>query len=207
MIRIIFVVIFLFVAIAGSAQKRQKKIIQFAGVVFSSDTTSIVPGVHIYIPKSGRGTTTNPYGFFSLPVLEGDSLIISSVGFKKSYFIIPEYGDMDKSLKVVITLEEDIKFLEEVEITPFPTERLFKEAIISMKLPESVEYANIYQWLNSEVLTTGYLNIPSSPSENLRIFEQQRLQAQANRYSPLINPFANPFAWTQFISSLKKKKK
>ena len=66
-------------------------VIQFTGVVMESDSLTVIPGVHIYVPKGGRGTTTNPYGFFSMPVLEGDSIVFSAVGFKRTHFIVPAH--------------------------------------------------------------------------------------------------------------------
>ena len=38
----------------------EKKIIQMSGVVVGADSISGVGGVHIYVPKAGRGTTSNP---------------------------------------------------------------------------------------------------------------------------------------------------
>ena len=38
----------------------QQKIIQLSGVVVGKDSISGVGGVHIYVPKAGRGTTSNP---------------------------------------------------------------------------------------------------------------------------------------------------
>src|SRR5690606_39041513 len=121
------------------AQETSKQVIQFTGVVFGADSTTVIPGTHIYIPTSGRGTTTNPYGFFSLPVLEGDSVVFSAVGYKRVYYIIPEHK-CESSLRIVVTLEDDITFLEEVEIRPYPTESMFKEALITMELPHQKEY-------------------------------------------------------------------
>lgn len=186
------------------SQEEEKNVIQFTGVVFGADSTSVVPGTHVYIPKSGRGTTTNPYGFFSLPVLEGDSIIFSAVGYKRAYFIIPPH-DKQSSLRVIIALQDDITFLEEVEIRPYPTESMFKEALISMELPENKEYANIYQWLNSQAMTEAYQNLPASPNANHQYFMQQQRQAYINRYSPPQNQLLNPFAWANFINSLKRK--
>lgn len=187
-----------------SAQEEVKNVIQFTGVVFGADSTSVVPGTHVYIPKSGRGTTTNPYGFFSIPVLEGDSVIFSAVGYKRAYFIIPSH-DKESSLKVIIALQDDIKFLEEVEIRPYPTESMFKEALISMELPEQTEYANIYQWLNSQVMREAYLDVGASSNANLQYVMQQQRQSYINRYSPPQNQLLNPFAWANFINSLKRK--
>lgn len=181
------------------------KVIQLTGVVFGKDSTSVIPGTHVYIPKSGRGTTTNPYGFFSLPALEGDSVVFSAVGFERVYYIVPEHRK-SSSLRIIVTLQEDVLFLEEVEIRPYPTETMFKEALITMELPHQKEYANIYQWLNSEYMQQGYLDLPASANENYRYYSQLQYQSYINRYSPPQNQLLNPFAWRQFIRSLKKDK-
>lgn len=201
---ILILTFFVFSLTQLNAQERAEKVIQFTGVVFGVDSTSVVPGTHVYIPKSGRGTTTNPYGFFSLPVLEGDSVLFSAVGYKRAYFIVPEH-DKESSLRVIIALQEDVQFLEEVEIRPYPTESMFKEALISMELPDQKEYANIYQWLNSQVMTQAYQNLPASPNANHQYFMQLQRQSYINRYSPPQNQLLNPFAWANFINSLKRK--
>ena len=167
------------------------------------DSSSVVPGTHVYIPKSGRGTTTNPYGFFSMPVLEGDSIVFSAVGFKRSFYIIPEHKK-ESSLRIIVTLEEDISFLEEVEIRPYPTENMFKEALITMELPHQKEYANIYQWLNSSYMQEAYYNLPASPNANAQYLINQQQRSYTNRYAPRSIPILNPFAWNQFIRSLKR---
>ncbi|NQZ74876.1 MAG: carboxypeptidase-like regulatory domain-containing protein [Ekhidna sp.] len=199
-------IIFLTISTFTFCQEEVTKVIQFTGVVFGPDSVSVVPGTHVYIPKSGRGTTTNPYGFFSMPVLEGDSIIFSAVGYKRAYFIIPPHEN-ESSLRVVIALQDDIIFLEEVEIRPYPTESMFKEALITMELPERKEYANIYQWLNSEIMTEAYRDLPASPNANHQYFMQQQRQAYINRYSPPQNQFLNPFAWANFINLIKRKKR
>lgn len=71
-----------FFSFAQEEENDAEKVIQFTGVVLDTDSSAI-PGVHIYTPVFGRGTSTNQYGFFSMPALEGDSLVISAVGFKK----------------------------------------------------------------------------------------------------------------------------
>src|SRR5687768_13210014 len=70
--------------VPGNAQQK-KRVIQLSGVVLEEDSVSgvPVPGVHIYVPKAGRGTTTNGMGFFSMPVLEGDEIVISAVGYDR----------------------------------------------------------------------------------------------------------------------------
>lgn len=197
----------LFLSTLGLAmsQDNPQQVIQLTGVVFSTDSADVIPGTHVYIPRSGRGTTTNPYGFFSLPVLEGDSVVFSAVGFKRVFYIVPDHRE-ESSLRIVVTLKDDITFLEEVEIRPYPTESMFKEALITMELPNQKEYANVYTWLNSEYMAQAYQNLPASPNANHQYFMNLQRQNYINRYSPPQNQLLNPFAWSQFINSLKRKR-
>ncbi len=182
-----------------------KEVIQFTGVVFAEDSTSIIPGVHIYTPKGGRGTTTNPYGFFSMPALEGDSIIFSAVGFERVHYIIPKHNEQH-SLKLLVYLKEDITFLEEVEVFPYPSEAAFKAAVLAAKLPNQRDLDNLDQWVNSEIMKSMYWNLPASPNMNHRFFMQEQMNAQIYRVQAPQNPLLNPFAWAAFIRSLQKNK-
>lgn len=187
------------------AQDKEPKIIQFTGVIFTPDSTSVVPGVHIYVPAVGRGTTSNPYGFFSMPVIEGDSIIFSSVGFKKRSYVIPPH-DSESSLKLLITLEEDIAFLDEVEIFPYPSEAMFKKAVLAMDLNTNQDYDNLDAWISAQYMASAYKNLPASSNANYRYFMSQQRQANNYKYQAPVNNFANPFAWARFIKDLKRNK-
>lgn len=200
------VVIFTFLICAGlvlRAQDDNRRVIQFTGVVFASDSSSVVPGVHVYVPKGGRGTTSNPYGFFSMPVLEGDSVVFSAIGFKRTYYIIPEH-DKEESLKLLITLAEDITFLNEVEVNPYPTEAVFKQAVLAMEMPYQDQYNNMNAWLTAEYMRSAYKDLPGSANTNHAYYMELQRQANQNRYQTPANNLLNPWAWTRFIQSLKK---
>ncbi len=122
------------VLVAQSDAPVKRNIIQFTGVVFAPDSNSVIPGVHVYVPTAGRGTTTNPYGFFSLPVLEGDSLVFSAVGFKRQYYIVPEHKE-STSLKVLITMQEDVTLLSEVEVFPIPQKPCLRKPFFLWRRP------------------------------------------------------------------------
>ena len=182
-----------------------RHVVQLTGVVFGQDSTKVVPGVHVYVPKAGRGTTTNPYGFFSLPVLEGDSVVFSSVSFKKTHYVVPEHRE-DNSIQVIVTLQEDITYLEELEVFPYPSEAVFKAAVLAVELPDQRSYDNLQRFLSSDVMREAYWTLPASANMNHRFFMQQQQAAIASRFQPVSNPLLNPFAWRDFIRSLKKKK-
>ncbi len=193
------------IASSTLAQDGKKDIIQFSGVVATQDTATGIMGAHIYVPKGGRGTTTNYYGYFSFPVLEGDSVVISVVGFEKRSVIVP-FMDGD-SFTTIIAMTEDTTFLPEIEILPFPTEEMFKEAVLAYRLPNQNDLNNMDSNLDPSVLAEIYRNMPMDGSMNHRYFTQQQAIYLHDGYGPRYNPLLNPFAWANFIKSLKKKKK
>ena len=195
--------VFVFVLAAHVQGQVKHPVIQFTGVVMGKDSLTVIPGVHVYLPNGGRGTTTNPYGFFSLPVEVGDSIIFSSVGYKRSHFIIPPH-DISSSLKVIVSMESDMTFLEEVQVFPFPTEEMFKQAVVTMKVPYSKEQANLQAWVNATYMRDGYDFYATSPASAQRMFQDRQVQQFQNKFGPTSNNLLNPWAWSSFIQSLKK---
>ena len=206
-----FLVILMFVGVmivtlhTSYGQNTKRDVIQFTGIVTTVDTTSGIMGAHIFVPKEGRGTTTNYYGYFSFPVLEGDSVVVSAVGFQRIHFTIPEI-DKD-SYSVLITLPEDTTYLPELEVRPFPTEEMFKEAVLAYRLPNQGDINNMDSNLDPYLLMEMAKNMPMDGSMNHRYFTQQRAEYLFDGNGPRYNPLFNPFAWAQFFDSIKKKKK
>ncbi len=203
--RIFYTFVFVSFFIVVAKGQEAPHVVQLTGVVFGKDSTQVVPGVHVYVPKVGRGTTSNPYGFFSLPVIEGDSVVFSAVGFSKASYVVPAHRE-DNSLQIIVTLREDVTYLEELEVFPYPSEAVFKAAVLAVELPDQRSYDNLQRFLSSDVLREAYWNLPASANMNHRFFMQQQQAAIAYRFQPPSNPLLNPFAWRDFIRSLKRKK-
>jgi hypothetical protein len=181
--------------------QQQKRIIQLSGVTM--DTASgPVPFVNIYIPAAGRGVKSNAVGFFSMPVLVGDSLVISSVGFQTQSYIVPDAAT--EYLTVMVPMVQDITYLQAVEILPYPTEEVFKEAVLALNLPASeIDDKN----LNAELLALMLKTTPMDGPLNQRYSLNQWAASQNDKFMPVTNPFLNPFNWVKFFNGLKKKKK
>lgn len=179
----------------------ENPIVKFSGIVVGEDSTNGLPGVSIFIPKAGRGTFTNEYGYFSLPTLVGDSVVISAIGYRKRHYIIPK--DKAKGFSVVIDLVTDTTLLPVVEVYPYPTKELFKKAFISLQLPDD-EYANMRRNLDDELMARIFRDTPMDGSMNYRNLMQQNAAAVSNRgFYPTL-PLLNPFAWREFIKSIKR---
>ena len=188
--------------ISGQAQD-SGRVMQLSGIIIGEDSISGVPGVHIYVPAAGRGTTSNIYGYFSLPVLGGDSIVVSAVSYQKQSFIVPQDRNTE-SFTLVIELESDTTYLPEIEIFPWPTEELFKEAILALELPDQRRYDALSKNLSPEILAQMYWDLPMDGSMNHRYFVDQQFAASAGRFMYPTLSLLNPAAWSQLIKSIKR---
>jgi hypothetical protein len=192
---------------APALAQNHHRIIQLSGIILGQDerdSTTQLPFVHVYVPKAGRGTTTNGLGFFSMPVLVGDSIVISSVGYERQYYIVPNHPS--EYLTIIVEMVQDVTYLKEIEIMPFPTEEVFKEAILALNIPtdnRQIDQKN----LNQELLTLMMKTTPMDGPMNQRYYLDQWAIAQGQQYSPITNPYLNVFNWAKFFKSLKTNKK
>ncbi|MDX5339705.1 MAG: carboxypeptidase-like regulatory domain-containing protein [Cyclobacteriaceae bacterium] len=193
---------FFFVSEKTLAQDQSdKKVIQLSGIILNADSTDAVPGVNIYVPKKGRGTVSGRFGYFSMPVLEGDSVLFTFIGLKKQSFKVPDKVENDR-ISLILTMEVDEIALAEIEVMPYPTEEEFKKAVVAMNVvdPMSISRSN----MSPEMLLRWAETMPSSPNENFRYFQQGQLQQNQDLYGPRPLRILDPFAWSQFIKSIKR---
>jgi len=199
---VLCVAVLLVFSAASSQAQNTKRIIQLSGIV--SDSMQVLPGVHVYVPKAGRGTSTNPAGFFSMPVLEGDSIVISSIGYKRQHYIIPRKAN--DFLTIIVEMVSDVTYLKEVEIMPFPTEEVFKEAVLALNVPMD-ERGYDRRNLNAELLALMLRTTPMDGAGNYKYYMDQWSTSAQDKFQPRTNPFLNPFNWARFVRDLKANKK
>ena len=199
---LLFLLGIIFLSLETTAQDQtERKVIQLSGIILNADSTDAVPGVNIYVPKKGRGTASGRFGYFSMPVLEGDSIVFTFIGLKKQTFKVPEKVENDR-ISLILTMEVDEIALAEIEVMPYPTEEEFKQAIIAMNVvdPMSISRAN----MSPEMLLRWAESMPASGNENFRTFQQGQMIQNQDLYGPRPLRLLDPFAWAQFIRSIKR---
>jgi hypothetical protein len=137
-----------------------------------------------------------------MPVLVGDSIVISSVGYRRRHHIV---GPSEKEfVTIVVPMVEDVTYLKEIVITPYPTEEVFKEAVLALNLPTDkvIDEKN----MNAELLALMLKTTPMDGPLNQRYALSQWAASQNDKYMPMTNPFLNPFNWAKFFNGLKKDK-
>lgn len=137
-----------------------------------------------------------------MPVLVGDSVLFSSVGYQKYSLTIP---DGIERLNAQISLVVDTMYLDNVDITPFLSEENFKQAILALELPDEVNA--ISQRLDGAALALMVEGTPYDAAMNARYYLNQQIYYQQDKFMARTNPLLNPFAWAAFFQSLKKDKK
>lgn len=200
--RFLFSILFFFlICLSGYSQR---KVIQFSGLIVSGEQSFGVPYASIYVPHTSRGTYTNEVGFFSFPLLIGDTCIVRSQGFRSQKYVVPDDGRV--SISVVLTLQSDTTLLPAVEILPFPTEADFKRAFLELRLPEG-DMNRMRRNLDGNLLARMQRNIGVDAGINhLYFLNQQTNQIVNQNFIPNSTQLINPFAWGNFIKSVKQER-
>jgi hypothetical protein len=182
----------------------QRKVIQFSGLVVTGEQSVGVPFASVFVPKTSRGAYTNEFGFFSFPLLIGDTCMVKSQGFRTQRYVIPDDGR--QSISVVLYLQADTTLLPEVEILPFPTEEDFKRAFLALRLPET-DMNRMRQNLNPRMLERMRFNLGMDAGLNHLYFSRQTTDNLVNQnFLPGNTQLFNPFAWGQFLNDVKNEK-
>jgi hypothetical protein len=195
-------VIMLFAGVSTFAQEHSNSII-FKGKVVATRTSEFLPNAYVYNANSGRGALTDDLGNFQLYVYPGDSLTFSYVGFKKKYYIIPYI--LEAVQTGIIHMAEQSTMLAEVKVYPYSTEEDFKKAFMDMKVENEAGRRALEKNLEQSKLNVLALQAGLSGAGNFRNFSDQMTYSMANRnfvQSPLM-ALTNPFAWANFIKSIK----
>jgi CarboxypepD_reg-like domain len=201
-----YILVFLVIILSApiSFAQNNKKIIQFSGLVVGGDSAYGIPGVHVFVPRAGRGTVTSHLGYFTMPTLVGDSVVIRSLGYKEKHFIVP--FSIEDNISVIIQLSEDTTILPSVSVFPWPTEEIFKEAFLALRLPEA-DMDAMHKNLNEQVMKRMMYNESPDGMQIHKYYIEQQIQRTDTKFFSNYYAWqnlANPFAWASFIKQVKK---
>jgi len=201
-IQIIFFAVFLCASLYSKAQTRQDSVIQLYGVVMSADSLRGLEATSIIVEGTGRGTITNNQGVFSIPVLKGNIIRFSSVGFKDKITLIPDTLKSNQYY-VIQLMVNDTAYLPATILRPRPTRSQFEREFVNADIPaDAIEIAR----RNNDEATRKALmmTLPIDGGEAMNA--QIRQQAAKSYYSGQLPPqnIFNPVAWAEFIQAWKR---
>ncbi len=172
-------------------------LVQFSGIVVTSDSLNPVPYTSIMIKNTYRGTVGDYYGFFSFVAKMKDTIEFLAIGYKKAVFVIPDTLS-DHRCSLIQLLKPDTILLKEIVIFPWPTKEQFKEAFLRLHIP-SDDMVRAKRNLDPGKLGILATAMPMDGSMNFKnAMEQQTSRLYyAGQLPP--NNLLNPVAWSKFI--------
>ncbi len=199
---IIIFTLFLSTNILFAQDNSTKHVVQFSGMVLSSDSLEVLPYAVIYDKSNGMGTYSNYAGFFTFAAAEGDSITFSYVGFRKKLFRIP-FNLKEDRYSIVQLLSEDTVNLPVTVIRPYPRPEEFKKAFLNLKVPDDdLDRAekNLKRMANDDLR----MSVPVDGRESAATY--LRNYASSYYYKGQIPPqnIFNPLAWAEFFKAWKR---
>lgn len=186
---------------SDTASKKPDKLIQFSGVIITHDSLQPIPFVSVFDKTTRRGTISDFYGFFSFVAREKDTIVFSSVGYKKAFYIIPD-SLSENRYSIIQMLKQDTIVLKEQVIYPWPSKEQFAQAFVNLTLPEDY-LAKAQKNLEKSALYKSSLELPNDPEMSYRYAMQKELTKMYSAGQvPTLN-LLNPVAWYKFIEAWK----
>jgi hypothetical protein len=196
----LFIILFLIIGFGAFAQKAAP-LAQFSGVIYDLDSNSVVPYVGIKnISNEGKAYSANYKGYFSFVLQEGDTVIFSSVGYKKLQLVIPK-NLPDKKFTTLIKMQSDNIMLPMVTVFPWASTDEFKKEFLSLKFADDdLEIAK--KNMSKKSLMELSANLPRDGEEFSGSAFQNNHNALSNQHMVQTNPLLNPFAWGALIKQI-----
>lgn len=199
----LFWVLFISISLFSQASYAQADdpVIVLSGVVVSGEDSYGIPGVHVYVKEAGIGTSSNGAGLFRIHVVPGDTVVFSHITYKTQKFIVPNTDE--QALSILIDLATESTLLPMVEVFPFPSEEVFKEAFLALDLKDQRE-ENMRENLSPERIARMASQMGMSAGANHRNFMNNQVNQVHNQFFAPTLSLLNPFAWSEFIKSIKR---
>lgn len=191
----------LLATITAFAQKADKPLVQFTGVVYNADSAKvIVPYVNITNVSSHNQLFISNYkGYFSFVVHEQDTLKFTCVGYQPETIVIPANGG--KSYTVQVQLKPQTIHLPMVRVFPWATTDEFRKDFLTMKVADD-DLENARKNLSRSSLSAAN-NVLARDAQEVQSFNAQQMHMNlVNSHSLTPNPLLNPIAWGTLIKQI-----
>jgi len=202
----IFLLLNVFSASAQSekVESLDSGLVQLSGVVVSEETLGELPYTTVLNKTGQRGVFCDYYGYFTMVVYPGDTLLFSAYGHKTSNYIVPDTLK-NQFYSIIHVMEVDTIDLPSVEVYPWPSREDFARAFVNMD-PYDDAIRRAQRQLSGESLAfaaarldiDGSLAYGSVQSQyQTKLYTQNQLPA---------NNLLNPYAWSKLIKDWKEGK-
>lgn len=188
-------------SLTSTAQVQDSSLIQMSGVVITESSLDPMPFTTVFDITSRRGVITDYYGYFSMVVLPGDTLLFSFYGYKTSSFIVADTLT-DNVYNIIHLMTEDTMNLPEVSVYPWPSKENFARAFVEMD-PYDDALRRAQRELSGENLAFYAARLQTDASASYgNAMNQRNTKIYTTGQLPANNLF-NPYAWAKLVQDWK----
>jgi hypothetical protein len=202
-IQYIFLLLFL-VPVAAEAQFETYKdsVVQLYGVVMSADSLKALPSVSVMVKGRNQGTMSSEQGVFSIPLLRGDVVEFTSVGYKPKLVTIPKnlVGNQQSMIQLMV---EDTVYLPATIIKRRPSREEFERDFVTTSVPDDQQEI-ARQNLSESNLRALMATYPRDGREATNFYLKQNSQKYYSAGQLPPQNIFNPLAWAEFIKAWKR---
>lgn len=182
------------------AKGQSPRLIQYSGVVLSTDSvTTPVPFASVYNRNIKLGAIANYQGFFTFAAKVGDTIEVSSVGYKNGLVVVPDIPGKD-SYTALIFLQPEVNLLPEARVYPWFSKDQFRDAFVHLNIPDddlerarkNLDASKLREL--GETVKDGTLSATQSMQNYSYTYYYQ------GQYRP--QAILSPSAWMQFFNAL-----
>jgi len=177
------------------------RLIQLSGVAIGETDMNPVSYTTIFDKTSKRGVIADYYGFFSMVVYPGDTLLFSGYSYKTSTYVVPD-SLAENRYSIIHMLQKDTVNLPEVKVYPWPSREDFARAFVEMQ-PYDDAIRRAQRELSGESLAFVAARLDTDASLSYgNVMNQQYTKLYTNRQMPA-NNLLNPYSWAKLIQDWK----
>lgn len=182
---------------------QEKKLIQFSGVIQSTNTGAVVPYVTVRnLSYRTQTFASNHQGYFSFVAHEGDTISFTSVGYSSVQLVIPK-GLPESKYTAMVKMTTEVVELEVVRPYPWASVDEFNMAFMDLEIADDdivVARRNV-----SRESLAALAEVTPRDANEMRTFNTNQnhidLSGQAINQR-MANPLLSPFAWGNFIKQI-----
>lgn len=199
-----FLIALSFTQFSYSQTNEDSLLIQLSGVVVDGDSLTPMPFTTVLDRKTKRGTVTDYYGYYSFVSRPGDTIEFSFVGYKKSYYVLPDTLSKNR-YSLIHVMEKDTIVSKPVNVYPWPSREEFADYFVNHQ-PMADELEIARNNLAGDKLSQVASATPTGSSLAYK-WDQKQFQDKLyyNGQAPTMN-LLNPLAWAKFVDYWKKGK-
>ncbi len=198
-----------------AAKTADSKLVQLSGVITAPNGVSAIPYATVRLIHTFRGTIAGTDGFYSLVVNEKDTVEYQALGFKAVRFVIPT-GITNQEFDHNVSLPRDTFTIAPTNIYANLTPEEFRRIFLSLHPNEDLT-EKAKKNLDQQTMRQLYESLARDGQES-QLYQLQQIASSAyyaggqTNYNLLGNGIAvpssllNPFAWAEFIKSIKEGK-